>query len=332
MFQKIVLTKNLKRPLLFQKNKKHPAYMLVEILFVTLMTSAMCMSLTTALKQAADLLTMSRDSRAMQNRATAVITLLRNPIFNCAMGLPLDPNEYREAFGNSSYVSFYWQGPISAVKSPTGKISGELRIAYAKPAYIKLASDVNYPDDGNTLYLDKAVEINALASRSRGGPGALNECVLFKNSFPRVNPLIVRWINGSRKSLEVDSLINSRFKLYKGDMLHLLYAYRVFAKSGTLYTQDYRMSGEQPRVDGISDIRFDVDKDKRTVTVYLLVRGDHVFPECQKVEGAESWPGKFSDGAIYADSNYRRKLLTFTWGLPNCMSEKIFKGKNVTDL
>ncbi|MDO5563054.1 MAG: hypothetical protein Q4F74_05515 [Synergistaceae bacterium] len=274
----------------------------------------------------------NRDLRTIQNRAEAVVTLLRNPVFYCGMGLPVAPNEYRAAFGGSVYASYYWNGPISAVKSPTGKAGGELRLVYAKPAYVKLTSDLKYPDDGNKLYFNGAVGVDTLASRSSGPPETLRECVIFKNSFPRVNPLIVRWVTGTRKSVEVESLINPEFKLYKGDMLHLLYVYRIFARNGILYTQDYRMSGEQPRVDGISDIRFDADAERRTLTVYALIRGDRAYVDRPAVDGAETWPEKFSDGEVYKQSNYRRRLFVFTLGLPNYMKEEVFKGKCVRDL
>ena len=40
-----------------------------------------------------------------------------------------------------------------------------------------------------------------------------------------------------------------------------------------LYTKDFRTTGDQPRENGICDIRFYLDDGKNLLTVYLVARG-----------------------------------------------------------
>ena len=281
--------------------------------------------LLTMLRQSTDYLTTQIDYRIAQNRIFSALSLIRHPVFYCGMGMPVDTEEYRVAFGRSRFQPFNWAGPVSAVKNSLGKENGELRIVYAKSEHIKLKENFEYIKQGKTISFTKNINENSIIPRNSGIPENTRNCIIFKSSFPVFNPLIVRSANKNSPHVVVESFINPNFfKLYKNDTMYVLCAMKVFCKSGVLYTNDFKIAGDQPRVDGVNDIRFNVNKDKQNITIYLLVRGNQKFDTFKEIIGIEQCPTELAEEWTCKKSNYQRYAVKTVWRLPNCLSKNFF--------
>lgn len=293
---------------------------------------ALIFPLLTMLRQTTDYLITQIDYRTAQNRVFSVQSLLRYPVYYCGMGLPVSTEEYKAAFNNSRFQPFNWAGPVSVVNSSSGNKNGELRIVYAKPEPVQLKSNFVYIKQGKRVTLTKKISTNSIITIKSGVPNNIRNCIVFKSSFPSANPLIVRSVNSAGTSLEVESFKNRNFfKLHKNDTMHVLSAMRIFCKNGILYTADFKISGDQPRVAGIDDIRFDFNKDKNTITTYLLVRGNHKFDKIRDIIGIERCAKEIAEEWISKKSNYQRYAVKTVWRLPNCLSTDIFFQKDVTE-
>ena len=106
--------------------------------------------------------------------------------------------------------------------------------------------------------------------------------------------------------------------------MHHMRAMKVYALNDCLYTKDFRSAGDQPRVTGIMDIRFDVDLPNRTVAVYILARGDKLYDSPQEISGKEDWPEEYIGYWIGKGSRYRLFAAKFIWYLPNLRASELY--------
>lgn len=273
------------------------------------------------------------DYRVSQLRLFSVQTLLRYPLFYCGHGLSVNSEEYKKSFGNSRFQPFNWDGPVSVIKSSTGTENTELRIVYSKCEYVKLKNNFTYKKDGEVISLSKPLEKNSIMPITSATINNIRNCIVFRSSFPGNNPLIVRWASGDQTRLEIESFANKEhFTLYKNDTLYLLAAMRVFVKNGILYTNDLKTSGDQPRINGIEDLRFFINDDKTLLTAYILSRGDYRYSENKNIIGIEKCDLNLANEWKYKKSNYQLYVNKLVWRLPNCISENFFNGKEIVEL
>ena len=303
---------------LWHRSFVSPAVTLVELLIVLAIISVMALPVAGALRLSVDRLYAEYDRRMIAQRTDCVISILNYRVHYCAAGLPTDKDMYKKAFGGSTYASFNWNGPISILNSPSGLPNGELRLVYTHPQGIRLKKSFVFGKDGQTIDLTSPINPGRLESRLSGIPYYLKNCVVFNGISPSKTPLIVRWIGNSGKSLQVGSMNGTEvFSLGRGEELNLLCAMRVYCKAEKLYGNEMRQSGEQPRVDGIEDIRFEFDKELRKLTVYMLVRGSHVNADVCKVKDSHLWPSHLYSPALAKKSFYRRAVKKAVMHLPN---------------
>ncbi len=319
-----------KKTVLFgQRKSRNFAFTLVDILISIFFFLFLIPFFLTLLQQTGNYLIKLIDYRAAYNRAFSVVSLLRYPIFYCGLGVPTDVDGYKQSFGNSRFQPFNWTGPVSVVKNPLGLENAELRIVFAKCDYKKLKSNFKYKEQGKVISFTKKIDKNTIVASNSGAPNNIKNCIVFRSSFPNANPLVVRWVSSDRYFLEVESYLNDEyFQLYKNDKMYLLSALKVFCKNAILYTNDYKISGDQPRVDGIQDIRFYLDNNKNFITIYILSRGKFQYNDYKKIIGIEKcFPELESEWSVIK-STYQLYVYKTVWRLPNCLSENLLFAKD----
>lgn len=315
-----------------RKQNNYVGVTLVEILLSTFLFLIIIPSLLALLLQTRNFFIKLNDYRTAHNRAFSTISLLRYPVFYCGLGVPMDPAEYKQSFGSSRFQPFNWAGPISVVKSSSGSEDSELRILFAKCDYKKLKSSFKYKEQGTVITITNKVDKNSIIPLSSGPVNNIKNCIVFKSSFPNINPLIVRWVSNDLTSLEIESYLNSEyFKLYKNDSIYLLSALKVFCKNGILYTNDFKTSGDQPRIDGIQDIRFYLDNNKKFITIYILSRGNSQSQENKTIIGLEKCTPELANEWSFLKSTYQLYVNKIVWRLPNCHSENFLHGKDLME-
>ncbi len=293
-------------------------FTLAEVLVVTAILSIMIFPVFEVLKIASNQIPIERDRRLIRGRASLLSSVMNHRVYYCATGMPLGKDEFKKAFGESFYAPFYWDGPISVRKSPIGADAGELRLVYVQPQEIKLKENFVFGKDGKTVYFTDQLDIDSVLSKQSGGPTHVKNCVVFKRVRPHKIPLIVRWIGRDRKSAEVAPMNGIReFKLLRGDELCLFAASKLYSKNGILYCDDIRLSGEQPRVNGVEDIRFSFDSEAKRLDVYALIRGDYKYDDDCDVSDAELWPKEIPSKPLLKKSKYRRRVVKIVYNLPN---------------
>ncbi|MCE5201202.1 MAG: hypothetical protein LLF78_01635 [Synergistaceae bacterium] len=294
-----------------------------------LLFALMAPSMLTTLKTASEGVPLYLDYRTASARTARAAALLKAPIFYCGYGLPVDGQKYKAAFADQLTEPFSWDGPIGSVSRIYP--NSELRIAYAQTGTTKTSSVFKCNSPTGTIPLSRKPEESEIISVSPGSskPKNIKNWIIFGGTIPPSAPLSVIRIEGS--SLKVKSYSVSSFYIPKGDRTHLFRAMKIFCRDGCLYTSDYRTSGEQPRIEGISDMRFDVDMAKREVTVYILSRGNAVYDTPPKIIGSESWPEEYLRPWVEDPSEYQLYASAITWRLPNCIGENILSGKGITE-
>ena len=110
---------------------------------------------------------------------------------------------------------------------------------------------------------------------------------------------------------------SANFELICGDELCLFAASKLYCKNRILYCDDMRLSGEQPRVSGVEDIRFVFDKEARRIDVYVLIRGDSMYDDYINVLDANLWPKELPSKPLAKKSKYRRQVVKLVFSLPN---------------
>ena len=97
----------------------------------------------------------------------------------------------------------------------------------------------------------------------------------------------------------------------------------VYSLNDCLYTKDFRAPGAQPRIKGILDIRFDQDKEKRLIKVYILARGDRLYDSSVEIEGREEWPEEYIRQWEEKGSKYKLFASKSVWFLPNLIGSDL---------
>lgn len=303
------------------RTKDPNGFILAEILISLLIFIVITAAILTTLKLSTEKITSFLDYRKAAVRIAKANALIKSPVFYCGYGMPVAGGSYKKAFGGQKFDPFRWDGPISAYSGPSGLINSELRITYAMPGSVRLSEMTVSHEDENLIRLDRFPEQGSIGDSFTGCSYDIRNWVLFSSSFPPALPFCITGAYG--KTLMIKNNFTTSFSLSKGDRMHHLRALKLYCLNDTLFTRDFRASGDQPRVTGIRDIRFDVDIPARKLTVYVLARGDHIYGQKRPIIGAGSWPKEYIEPWIKKETKYQLYASKTIWRLQNCVGSDL---------
>lgn len=256
------------------------------------------------------------DYRTLARRTASAESVLRAPVYYCGYGMPCESSDYRAAFLNVRQAPFNWPGPISVVDYK-GRKDAELRIAYGVPSGVAVYNaDILTTGAEAQITSQKEFPKDLIQSAyGASSPNNVKNWLLLGNITPFATPLAIR--NHRGRILTVSSAVTS-FRISCGDEAHYYRAARYYCDYNTLYSVDFRTTGAQPRVTGVVDMRFKLNAEASTLTVYIVTRGNMRFNAERTIEGAEEWPAEY--GSLPADMRYRYHVEKIVWSLPNCVS------------
>lgn len=300
---------------------KTKGFSLIELLIALLIFVLVTVPIISTFKISIEKMTAFVDYRKAMNRRARAVSLLKAPIFHCGFGMPYDADSYKESFGSLKFEPFRWDGPISVKTGASSFASSEIRIAYAMPGSTKLADQCSTDLPEGTLRLHKFPEPGEIGDSFAAAGADIRNWIFFSSTTPPSTPLRVTGITG--KNMQVKNELGKSFQLLKGDRTYHFRALKLYCLNGTIYTRDYRSPGDQPRIAGIVDMRFDLDKPKKLIKIYILVRGDTVYSTKRAIIGKESWPEEYISDWIERSPNYQLYASKIVWRLPNCVEENI---------
>lgn len=254
-------------------------------------------------------------------RTSRVEALLKAPLFYCGLGMPVSAIKYKQSFGNQKYAPFQWEGPISICRGPSGFDNSELRVSYARPGSIRLTEMTQSDTSEGEVKLHRSPDLNEIGDTFSDNSSDTRNWVFFPTSIPPSAPYCVMGL--SEKVMTVKNGMGRPFSISKGDMVHNLRAMTVYANNDVLYTKDFHTAGDQPRISGILDIRFDTDIKHKIVSVYILARGDRIYDSPQEIKGKEEWPEEYIRQWIEKDSKYKLYASKIVWPLPNLIGSDL---------
>ena len=303
------------------KRIKTKGFSLIELLIALLIFASVTVPLISTFKISIEKMTAFTDYRKAMNRRARAISLLKSPVFYCGFGMPFNVDSYKDSFGRLNFDPFRWDGPISVALGASSLSNSEIRIAYAMPGSTKLAyqCDSVFPEGG--LRLHKFPESGEFGESFAGNAGDIRNWIFFSGTTPPSLPFRVTALNG--KNMSVKNELGKSFRLLKGDRTYHFRAMKLYCLKDSVYTRDYRSPGDQPRVAGIIDMRFDMDKIKKLIYIYILVRGDTVHKETRAIVGKETWPEEYIRPWIEKSPKRQYYASKIVWRLPNCVEENM---------
>ena len=310
--------------------KKNSGFTIIEVIMVLALFLVIIPPFITILKLSADKIVFYMDYRKAFDRTSRVVALLKAPVFYCGFGMPVSAERYKNVFCNLNFAPFDWNGPIESITGPSAYPNSELRIVYAQPARWKLDEPSNGVAFTGCVLLTETPEVSELPTSFSRNSTDLKRWLLFRGIVPPSLPLYITCAKG--KNLIVENNISSHFSIPNGERPYVFRAMKVYCMNDRVYTRDFRASGEQPRVTGIQDMRFDVDMENKLITMYVLSRGDIVYACGQKIIGQESWPEEYIKPWKEKGSRYQMYAYKFVWRLPNCICENIISSESIEEL
>lgn len=287
------------------KFKGKSAFSLVEVaISATLAGLAIAAALGTAIPLIIRLNSAIQDETAAARRLDSVFAILEQPAELCGYGLSSDPGDYRSRFGVGS-APFSWPGPISIEEISLGgrKRSGGLcRIVYASASGIR---NVNESSASATRFVTLLSDAPKLMDTAAGAPRIKNWAV-FGAVMPSRYPLRldkkVQAAQGCHATFtRAGASGDVELTIPRNDELFYLRALElrvrlVTDETGadyTLYTNDHTGSGNQPRVDGIVDARFEL-VDRKLLRVRVLARGEKKHDRIATPGTPTGWPERYA--------------------------------------
>ncbi len=302
------------------KNVKHTASVLVELLASAFIVGIFIPVLLGLLKQTSDRVILMYDQRCAVQKILSAESLLKLPVFYCGYGMPSEAAEYQKSFQNIQAEPFSWEGPVSVI-SFNGRENAMLKTAYAKSCSVYTTTKISRSSQG-TVQLNKNLPSDNLKASSAAIPQNIKNYLLFGGMTPSPQPLCVRNIYKNEVTLNTPN--GKLFSIPEIETPYLFCALKVYAQNGKLYTKDYRTTGDQPRVDGIADIRFylDDDNEEKKLTVYILASGNvknsgrkiHLLDFAEDSTNSQlisEWKNLDAATSLYASKT--------VWSLPNCV-------------
>ncbi|MEG1602364.1 MAG: hypothetical protein RR340_01965 [Cloacibacillus sp.] len=259
-------------------------------------------------------LRLCRDRAVAQRRAECVAAILVAPVFYCGMGMAAGAEGYKRGFNNRLATPFSWNGPLSILPTYDKRPEGLLRVAFGFPESARLKNEARGVESKAELTFDAPPVLNYLDLSLFDKGSSVKNWLLFAGCRKRT-PFCALAANGAK--LTVKNYAAKDFYLPKGDRIVNFRALEVFSRDGKLYTNDFRTAGEQPRENGVCDIRFRVRDDMRALTVYILIRGDDasLANGAAAVRRVENWPPEYR--VAYNEYPYPLYSFQYSWPLLN---------------
>lgn len=297
-----------------KSRRKLLAFTLVELVVALALAAFLTPPLVAALKNSVRLYKIVRDERIAEKRAETVAAVLKMPLRNCALALPVDSSEYKKYFNSKTAAPFSWDGPLSV----TGDgLSSRLRVAYAFPEGSRTSEAASATDFETTVQMTREPDGNYFDMDLFDKSGSVKNWVLFVDGSPDRSPLTVTRISG--KSMRLKSFVEEDYEIPQGASLYLFRAVECWSDGEKFYTRDFRTTGGQPRVDGVCGASFELNDDKTKLTLCLMVRGEDATLAGSAIKN-RGCPQSFLslwDASVYPYALY---AFRFVWHLPNAES------------
>ena len=252
------------------------------------------------------------DRRTAILRAENVAAKLRLPALFCGIGLSKDPALYKRGFNNRSEAPFFWNGPLEITSGVKNLPASGLRIVYG--CFDGLVAAKRSSSSTGAI----TVTLKSKPSDSNFEPDLYNKQSSVKNwvvldGRTLSSPL---WLTGlSDRLLSLKSVNDKSLTVRREEKLFLVRAIECWAADGVFRTNDLRTTGNQPREDGICDLRFRLDGEARLLEIFILVHGSEggIMERFGLANRMEAWPSDFSppecgSGLRHHSFHYRLKL------------------------
>ncbi len=237
------------------------------------------------------------DRRIAISRANSVFALLKEPLYHTGFAMQTG-NEFCNQFYSSITEPFSWKCAISC---PT---SEKIRIFYAVPLYTLVKNNITTESSSCDVDFTSTLDVNQFSVSAYN----IKSYVILKSA--NIENKVFRIVSAKNNYIRVTSQTDSSYSVGKNDMVMGLRAIEASVDNGIFYTNDFRTSGVQPRIDGIWKIHFAYDEVKKNVIVTLIATGDR---ECDtpRVEGKEILPSELLDELPTLLAKTKRNLFCY---------------------
>jgi hypothetical protein len=267
-----------------------------------------------------ELMERADDIDAAMSRAEMVFSILRTPIEYAGYGMPKDETAYREYFGVSANP-FNWPGPLSV--SSSNRVGMGLRdnanckITYAVETKCRTMSQEVVSGDRFQITANET-PLQLLTDERNTDPKSIKNWFVFGAMMPRCVPAMYDERStgsaGVTLSFKFKKLDSEPVSIPENDEIFSLRALECEVREGNddfvLFTNDHTGSSWQPRVDGVIDVRFALDRENRLVTVETLTRGAHRYENTITSDVREEWQKKYN--VVIPEEARHDKLLSNT--------------------
>ncbi|MCL2683759.1 MAG: hypothetical protein FWE55_00800 [Synergistaceae bacterium] len=273
----------------------------------------------------------AEDISTAQDRAELVFSILTIPLEHCGYGLPKQPGDYTYAF-NTSLPPFTWPGPLSigmAVLPDGIRENGNCKIAYAVETKSRTIEKAETASNTMQVTVNSVPSLLNSVSGSSGSGSDVNNWILFGSMMPYCLP--------ARKNMTQTTLSNGDVRISVmfnrpasgGETLWIpendeLFYLRVMEcqvrsseKDSIFATRDYMNTGWQPRVEGVVDVRFELEPNRRLIRVWTLTHGSQRFANVVTSGTPPGWPEKYADGISDECRHYRLLAREAVFSLQN---------------
>ena len=250
------------------------------------------------------LISMTQDEKAAAHRLDAAYAPLEAATELCGYGLPRAADDCRGRFGLPGVAPFNWAGPITVGDLDVGatrRDGGLCRIVYAVPSGVRCAEEAA---SSTGRFAVRLTGNPNLLDQSSGTPSQLKNWGVFGAMQPNHYPL---WLESKStgagdcnatlrgQALSVDLSIPRNDELFYLRALELRVR-RVTSGSDVdyvLYANDHTGSGVQPRIEGIVDMRFEMEGE-RLLRVSILARGNTKYDRIATSGTPPGWPEAYA--------------------------------------
>jgi len=245
----------------------------------------------------------SNDITTAQQRGEMVLTALGPKILAAGLGMP-------ETSGDKFKTQF------SALASPSTwpsavMLSGdqELTVVYSIPTEAIVSGEVTLTSSDVSVELSGTMPANTeLKKQPTAAAGwvafpATSVALVVNDTSPQSSPLVLTPKGAG--------------KVYGNDRLYLVRAVRATVDNTNWFVMnDLKPEVTRQIVEGIADIRFSKSGDGKSLTVWVLARGNTRHDTEITPAALPDWPDAFEP--IEAENrHYRLKVVQRTWGLRN---------------
>ncbi|MDR0652963.1 MAG: prepilin-type N-terminal cleavage/methylation domain-containing protein [Synergistaceae bacterium] len=310
--------------------KKSRAFSLVELLVSSVIASMLLFGLAGTIYLPIRLMQYTDDIDAALSRAELVFSILRTPMEYAGYGLPKDETAYREYFGMPAESPFNWPGPLSVSISnrvDTGRReNASCKITFATETKCRTLSQEVISDDRFKVAASWTPSQLLTEAKNANAETIIQNWFVFGAMMPRCVP--ARYTGRSTGdggtiylSFKFKKPTSEPVSIPENDEIFGLRALECEVRKRdddfVLYTNDHTGSGWQPRVNGVIDIRFALDRENRLVTVETLTRGAHRYEEAITSDALEEWQKKYSGIIPETSRHYRLAANTAVFELNN---------------